>query len=259
MEDLASKARRQRISDFLRACEAKDQVAAIEVLKEAFTGADWTEWDLAMLCTAAYDMRVHLAFLNTIEEYLTRFPQSLYPVPALRAAILAEQSDFETATEEARHYWSRVKQAGYLHRLNEHVLLQHGFAQCVLPATALYTELGWRSYSKRILNAALQLDEQFLPPMKEPWKAELATLDRELAESEDHRTLDAKWEAFYARGEGAEALAKIATERKFENFARRISLLESELRYGKTLEFETEFYKSVYGMQQDGKISYFLK
>ncbi len=245
---MASSDKHAVIGKFIEAVEKKDQAAAAEVLRTCFSDPGWGQEDLATLCYAVFDRRLDFLFLAPFSLFCERFPDSLLPVQALYGSVLTQTQNYQLATEECRFYLRKLKKTGLLERLAEFPLLGTGASFAFLAMTSAYTELGWRSYSLRILSMGLQPSIAISDREKEKLQREREIVANELNE-ETNRELDSKWEAFYKTGAYSTELYQLCLNKEYTGFAERVDLLETSMRFGQYPLFEKEVFLTVFHME----------
>lgn len=246
----------QAINKYVEACGRGDQAEATGVLQAAFQDPSWTEIDMHNLAAAIYNGREKFPFFEAIGAVSRRYPESVLPAQAFWSSVLTLMGKLDDATEEGRHYLSKVKEKGLMASVGREPSLQIAVGIAFLSATAAYTELGWRSYSLRILNLALQ--SELTPTKREYLVAERRVLESELTGPEAARQ-DGQWEEFYRNGAGANELVALCDGKGFPTMAKRVELLESEFRFGKTVAFESEFFLCVWSGRKDEQVTFFLQ
>jgi hypothetical protein len=110
-------------------------------------------------------------------------------------------------------------------------------SRAFLLVTCAYTELGARSYSKRVLKYARQfaIAENWL----ETFTLEQLRLDAELNEP-DNKAVDDKWDRFFLGGNGIESLYTICAQRKFPLMAKRLELIEASFRFSRSFKVDEQ-------------------
>lgn len=154
--------------------------------------------------------------------FMDKFPESVLPVKIEYAKFLAEDGEYDEATDLAREYLRLIDDSGHLARIEQFSNVRAGASRAFLLLTAAYTEAGARSYSRRVLQYAARypLHEAFL----NQYQVELGRLDEELADPENRR-LDTMWEEFFADGSHADALYEHCNKCGCPLLARRVDLL----------------------------------
>jgi outer membrane protein assembly factor BamD (BamD/ComL family) len=212
-----------RIRDSL---DRGDKDAAEAAARAAFKDRSNGESLLAWIAANMYEGDVRPAF-ELLEDFVNRFPNSLHLPRVYMSDVLSRADRFDQATDHARVYLRQAQEVGALANLAEHRFVQQGASRAFLLVTAAYTELGARSYSKRVLQYARQF------AIAENWIETVAKeqlrLDDELKES-DNKIVDDKWERFFSTGNGIETLYTICAQRKFPLMAKRLELIEESFR-----------------------------
>jgi hypothetical protein len=209
------------------ALEKSDDVAAVKAARDAFADETCTIDTLAWAAAVMYERRVSSG-LDLIQTFVDRFPGSLHLPRVYLADLLAQSSQFDAATENARVYLRYASDAGVFEKPLQERVLREGVARAFLLVTAAYTETGARTYAARVIKRALSFD------LDERWKgilqAEGVRLHTELAEP-GNRKADAEWESFFAGGLNADSLYKRCESSGYPMLAKRIDLLEGNFRF----------------------------
>jgi len=218
-----SAAYESRIRDSL---DEGDKGAAEVAARAAFRDRYASESLLAWVAASVYEGDVRAAF-DLLEVFVSRFPNSLHLPRVYFSDVHCRGNRFDQATDHARVYLRHAQEVGALANLAEHRFVQQGVSRAFLLVTAAYTELGARSYSKRVLKYARQfaIAENWL----ETFTIEQLRLDAELKES-DNKVVDDKWDRFFTGGNGIESLYTICAQRKFPRMAKRLELIEANFR-----------------------------
>jgi hypothetical protein len=221
--EINSAAYESRIRDSL---DEGDKGSAEIAARAAFRDRSANESLLGWIAASIYEGDVQPAF-DLLEVFVSRFPNSLHLPRVYLSDILARAHRFDQATDHARVYLRHAQEIGALAILGEHRFVQQGVSRAFMLVTAAYTELGARSYSKRILAYARQfaIAENWI----EVFTLEQLRLDDEL-KAPDNKIVDEKWERFFASGNGIETLYTICAQRKFPLMAKRLELIEKNYR-----------------------------
>lgn len=234
-----------------------DDEKSVEALQAALPELQDNEEDYAQLCYVLFENREVFPVSVVLERFCGQYPASLHAVQAYLAYMWAEEGRYDEATAEARYYLTKVKVAGMMGQLSKSAIVQHGAGRAFLAATAAYTQLNWRSYSKRILRLGARDGIDLVPEHKETLIREQGLQDGML-EDPEIAAMDAKWERFYQSGEHVEELTDLCKSKGFQDMVLRMGILSAGLAFGDELTFETEFFQSVYGRREGDKTSYFL-
>lgn len=209
---------------------------AERVAREVFSDGKAEEAILAWAAASMYENRITSAF-DLLEAFVNRYPSSLHLPRVYLADILSCASRFDQATDFARYYLRLAKDSGVFPDLASKRILREGVSRCFLLLTSAYTTLGARSYSKRVLQIALQYS------LAEQWsqiiKREIEQLTEELLASEI-AFLDKNWEDFFTGGVGADGLYKKCNDEGFPLMAKRIDLLEGNFRFNPSFRIDGE-------------------
>lgn len=218
------------------------------IAREAFGDTSLEEGSLAWIAAVAYEKSVKAA-PDLLEIFVKRYPASLHLPRVYFSNLLARAGRFDDATEQARRYLRQTKDAGVLVNLGSARILREGVSRAFLLLTAVYTELGARSYSERVLRHALEFE--LVPNMVDSIKQELSRLAVEERDA-PNRAANEKWNAFLANGSGADALYKLCVDRRCPILAKRVDLLAGNFRFNRQFKIsESEIFMLV-DMTADG-------
>ena len=219
---------------------ANNQLGEVERLaRQAFADSVADEGNLAWITAVAEEKGVPAA-LEFLEKFVSLYPASLHLPRIYLADNLARAGRFDEASENARRYLRMAKDAGILEKLTNTRILRHGVSHAFLLLTAAYTELGARSYSEGVLRHALHFDLD--PDFVKMIQQELARLAVEVRDP-SHKAINEKWNAFFTNGSGADGLYEACTSRGFPILARRVDLLNANLRINSQFKVgEAELY-----------------
>ena len=200
----------------------------------------------AWCSSVAHGMEVENA-ANLLAKFVERFPLSLHPVQVDLAERLLQSGYLDHGANEARAYLSRVFQQGMPEYMGRFDLVRDGCARSLLMLTSVYTELGARNYSRRVLEFGLMM------PLEQYWtsrfQAEHVRLGEELRR-EDARRFDRQWERFFHENEGAPALAELCEKHNAPILAQRVRVL-GDLRQAKPEPLgDEEFLQMLYQTDQ---------
>lgn len=199
------------------------------------------EHELAWALGVVFENNFFEAF-RFIPAYLEKYPQSLHPVRIFYADLLVRQGQLDLAADEARFYLRFLLDSKLIDDLQGKPILQDGVARAWLILSAVYTEVGARSYSKRVVETGLKYS---LPsPWVETFNEELSQLNGEL-QSREMKALDEKWERFFASSDGWEDLDSCCQEKKFSLLKKRIELLKDSSKFNPSFNFNDEMLKIV--------------
>jgi tetratricopeptide (TPR) repeat protein len=219
---------------------ADNQLGEVERLaRQAFADTSADEGNLAWIAAVAEEKGIPSA-PEFLESFVKLFPASLHLPRIYLADNLARAGRFDEATDHARRYLRLAKDAGVFENLGNTRILRHGVSHAFLLLTAAYTELGARSYSEGVLKHALHFDLD--PDFVKKIQQELARLAVEMRDP-SNRATNEKWNAFFARGSGADGLYEACTSRGFPVLAKRVDLLDGHFRFNSKFEVgEAELY-----------------
>lgn len=235
------------------ALESEDLAAVDEVAPQAFDDWSGDEAFCAWVAGLAFGSGAEVA-RQLLPRFLELFPASLHPVQVDHAEMLVGGGALDLGANEARAYLRRARAQGLDKAIAQAEYLLHGIARAFLLLTSVYTEVGARSYSLRVLDVALALD------LDDYWRdrlgEEVETLRSELQEP-DFATLDAQWEAFFQRGEGIEALIELCKRCRVPILAHRLTVIHRL--FGEEKEFaltEDEIFQLVYETDKGALVLY---
>jgi len=218
------------------------------IAREAFGDASLEEGLLAWIAAVTYEKGVRAA-PDFLELFVKRYPTSLHLPRVYLSNLFARARRYDDTTEHARRYLRQAKDAGVLVNLGSARILREGVSRTFLLLTAVYTELGARSYSERVLTHALEFE--LVPNMVESIKQELSRLTVEERDPAN-KAASEKWNAFLANGNGADTLHKLCMERSSPILAKRVDLLEGNFRFNRQFQIsEAEMFMLV-DMTADG-------
>lgn len=197
--------------------QLQERLAEDKVQGEALYG-------LLILMSCEFGLRCvgpHVGF------FLQEFPDSISPVKVELAANLANQEQYDSASQYSREYLRVVRDGGHLDNLAGMPIARRGTSRALLLLTSAYTHCGARSHSERVIRYALSLPTD--PGFHGAYNNEMARLQGELADSAA-RALDARWEEFFATGAGMAELATHCENRGCPLLAKRLELSELNFR-----------------------------
>ncbi|MDK2972456.1 MAG: hypothetical protein PWP23_2211 [Candidatus Sumerlaeota bacterium] len=211
--------------DYIRQIQAcldrEDNAQLADVVGQAFEDYH-DEEDFASWCASVAHGN-SLAGAPTLQaRFLEDFPASLHPIQVDWAEHLIWQGRIDEASNEARAYLSRIHAAGLSTWFERHDLVRDGCSRAFLLLTAVYSEAGARSYSRRVIEQAMLLDLE--PFWQQRFQAEYRRISDERADA-NLSQLDALWESFFQRGEGLPALLDLCARCRLPILARRIETL----------------------------------
>ena len=224
------------------ALQAGNEKQFIDICQAAFADPAASEDDLAWLVGNSIQSQIQPG-IPYIYSFLERFPDSLHPISILYAGlvldgVLPADNRFDAASQTARLYLRRVKDAGLLQ--SDRPEIQDGVAKAFLQLTAVYTEAGARSYSVRVLELGMQLIA--VPYWHDVYQQEMTALQNELQQPA-YAEQNTVWEQFFQQYEHVQALHDQCVQAGFATLAQRLPAIESQLRFGTIsapLPFEQE-------------------
>lgn len=214
-----------------------------ETLHQAFDDYRQEEDFAAWCASVAYG--VELPEAATFQaRFLEKFPLSLQPVQVDWAEKLVWEGNLDDGANEARAYLHRIEEAGLQTLFEQYDVIRDAISRAFLILTSVYTEVGARRYSCRVLEYALVL--QLDPYWQQRYRAEHARLCEELRELR-YKQLDDLWEGFYAGGENLDGLLELCRKCRLPLLGKRLETMRrmfdenSEYRPG-----DEEFFQLVY-------------
>ena len=190
-----------------------------EMLRQAFEDYRQEEDFSAWCASVAYGVELPDA-PDFQAQFMEKFPLSLQPVQVDWAEQLVWAGRLDDGANEARAYLHRIQRNAFDDLVHE--LVQDAVFRAFLILTSVYTEVGARDYSKRIIEYAMMLDIE--PYWKQRYQAEYARLNEELLET-GLAKLNRQWEDFFSRGENQEALIELCRRCRLPLLAKRLEVL----------------------------------
>lgn len=172
-----------------------------------------------------------------LARFTEKFPLSLHPVQVDLAEMLVTRGDFDQGSNESRAYLNRLHQNGLESFMREAELVQDGVSRALLLMTAVYTELGARSYSRRALEFGLML------PLTGFWQSRFQSEHRRLSDElglPANQAADRKWETFFATGQGADEISGYCYHKGLNILAKRVETIAGRLASGQGYRVDDE-------------------
>jgi tetratricopeptide (TPR) repeat protein len=210
---------------------------ATKLAQAAYASKDQSEEMLAWIAGVLHEKRIKSAF-PLMNQFIERFPDSLQLPRIYLADIYANLGQFDRASLYARIYLRLAKDRGILDRLENLNIAREGVSKAFLLLTAAYTELGARSYSKRVLQYArhLHLTESMAKFIDE----ELHRLDQELRNSENI-AVDQTWEKFFVDGVAhANEIIQRCQDKGFPDLALRMRIIYESFRADSSFRVDSQ-------------------
>jgi hypothetical protein len=220
--------RYQSSIEFEQALQQNDEDQLRKIFNQVASDNGYTsdEMNELVYVSAVYDSPREKLY----ELFLSLNPQLIHPAQISLAACRANVRDEDTATELARDYVRKFLTSSSALNLSKDSFLAHVLGRGFLLMTSIYTVIGARSYSLRILQKALEL--QISDSMRAHIQNEISTLNLELGMGNPGISpYDQKWEAFFTNGSHYEELARLCTNAGARRLARRLELLEGNFRF----------------------------
>jgi hypothetical protein len=177
-----------------------------------------------LVCTE--DCRTDI--IDKIDFFLEKWPHSISPVRVEYASLLADSNREDMATHLSRDYLYDLRQTGTLEKISRTDIARKGAGRAFQIITSAYTKLGARSYSKRVLNYAL--DHGAFGELRETYTTEKQRIDAELKQPQKAK-LDALWERFFDIGKQGRRLIDWCDENSCPKMAQRIELIWQAFRF----------------------------
>ncbi len=216
--------------------EAQNFENVAKLVEKAFGDKNSTEDLLAWCAGISYEYKIP----NTaqfIPLFVEKFPESLHLMRIFFAKMLVDQGNFDAGSNEARIHLRKLFDSDLPKSQPESPFVTQAIGFGFLLLTAVYTELGARSYSERVLRHAMPWLKNAWP---EAYQNEIARLHEELEVSENQK-LNEKWEAFFqTAGQNLEELVAICRQKNCPAIAIRLGLLEGKLRFDPTGQFKID-------------------
>ena len=209
------------------ALNCNDLEAVTQVVKESFEDKQADENELAWIAGTVFESRVQQAY-GVLQLFTDRFPESFHPIRVFWADLLCERRRYDEASDLARSYLRQVADhsGGLQECFIKSAIISHGVERALLMVTAIYTELGARSYSTRAMQFALQ----FPLKQREIIVGEIDRLQEELQDPSLKKS-DEIWEQFFQNGSHLDTISQLCKEKQAPRLAKRIDLLETHLRF----------------------------
>ena len=201
--------------------ERQDKDPLVNMLGQAFEDYREEEDFTAWCAGVAYGMEVPDAS-TFMARFMETFPLSLHPVQVDWAESLIWEGKLDEASNEARAYLSRVHAAGLQKFLEQAALVRDGVSRAFLLLTSVYTEVGARSYSRRVIEQGMLMDLD--PFWQQRFRSEMGKLEQELAHPDLHK-LDSVWESFFREGKYLATVLELCEKCKLPIFAERMKVI----------------------------------
>lgn len=214
------------LSTFENAIKKNDSEQQIAILKKAIDEKGWKSTILSELALMVANS--NLPFVNFMEAYCDNNLDTPHGAEIKLADIYAGQNRLDEATARARQFVSKLRGSEAEKDFTQHPILLTMVARCYLLMTAVYTHVGARSYSQRLLKRALSL--KIPAPLSEKMKNEIHSLDREMADS-NNKQINDKWEAFFNSGTNFHELQTHCLNKNAPHLARRIELIDGNFKF----------------------------
>ncbi|MBX3729933.1 MAG: hypothetical protein KF858_12165 [Candidatus Sumerlaeia bacterium] len=201
--------------------EREDLPALAEAVEQAFEDYHDDESFAAWCAGVAHGHSVENAPVM-LARFMEAFPLSLFPSQVDWAEHLVARGQVDDASNEARAYLNRVHAKGLQSQVENHDLVRDACSRAFLLLTAVYSEAGARSYSRRVIEHAMLLDLE--PYWQQRFAHELRRLADEAADPQ-LASLDALWESFFQRGESLGALLDLCARCRVPILSRRLETM----------------------------------
>ena len=177
-----------------------------------------------------------LVFVDLLQRYINANPKFVTTAQLHLAEIYLHGGEDEMASSEARLVLKRLLTSPAFRTGAIEAGRKAMAARAYLLTTAIYTSVGARSYSLRLLERARPLAR---PEGVVVLEEERARLNRELLDPEKAE-LDQKWEAFFSRFDYADELITHCQSLGRELFARRVDLLRDHFRFNSSYRITSD-------------------
>jgi len=203
------------------ALNQRNEEEATNVAVKAFEEQPENEHLLAVMCSVLFDSNINCYGLLLL--FTERFPNSLYPIRVYIAQILCDNFQFDNATSEAR-YFLRLLYDFELFTQDKDPRMKEFMSKAFILLTSVYTGLGARSYTKRVLEVA----QPFVSTIWQGhYQEEIENLAKDLEDSALVE-LDEQWEAFWSTGANFEAVYEVCKVHQCTEMVLRVELLHKE-------------------------------
>jgi hypothetical protein len=227
--------------EIIESLEKADYEKINDLAAKAFKDKNASEDLLAWVAAIIFEKQIWSS-VNLLSEFVQKFPASLHGIRVYFSDILSRQKRFDEASDEARCYLRIVFDYGF-DKLKENKIIRESTSKAFLLLTSSFTELGARSYSKRVLDNASSFASDY---WRNIYSQEIKTLDNELNDA-SNKNIDNKWEEFFNSGGNADFLFKWCEEKGFPRVAKRVDLLEGNFRFNKDFKLtDSEALQLVY-------------
>lgn len=213
----------------------------VDCIEASFTNDKTQEHELAWALGVVFEKNIFEAF-RFMPRFLEKHPRSPHPVRVFYSDLLARQGQYDLASEQARIYLRTLSDSKLIEQLKGKPILQDGVARAWLLLSAVYTEAGARSYSKRVILTGLACS---LPlSWVDAFHGEVSRLDDELL-SNDLKFLDDKWENFFLNSDGWNYLDNHCNENELLILKKRIELIKDNFKFNPSFNLQGEMLKLV--------------
>ncbi len=200
---------------------------AEETVRAAYSDKRVGEDTLAQLAGLVFERKLSDAY-DVLEEFVERFPMSLHAIRPMLADFFARIGMYDAATHEAKVHLYIARELDALDGMSNNPIVQAAVSRSFLVATAAYTELGAKSYSRQVLILALGFD---LHPIWRPAiENEIERLELEISE-EQYIEKDQLWNDFFRSGTNATLLIEDCNNLEYPIMASMVDLMESNFRF----------------------------
>jgi hypothetical protein len=236
-------------TEILKAAYEKNFDQVEKLAKSAFTKTATNEELLAFICGTIYENKVWNA-MTLINKFVERFPNSLHAMRIYLSDLYARQNNFDAATLEARIYLRVAKDCGVLYN-SKNKLLDYAIGHGFLLLTSIYTAVGARSYSKKILEIGFAVVSRHWQNI---YETELKSIEKEL-EDKNNNALNLKWESFFSRGENFSYLVNLLNTFEAKELTMRTELLADNFRFNDSFQIdEKELFQLIYTSKNGVKV-----
>jgi hypothetical protein len=239
--------------NILNLCSRKQSGDSVACVNDLLSNASINEHELAWVFGLYFENNVD-DVIALAPNYISRFPDSLYPVRVFFADLLSRRELFDEASHEARSYLRSARDSGlFVGDISQSPIFCDGIARAFLLLTSVYTEVGALSYSLRVINIAKKIN--FTQRWENIFNSECMRINDSLnckLTSETNR----RWEMFFETGEYINDLSRSCMDKGFLMLRNRLNLIADKFRFSSDWEIDQEVFEIIF---QDSAGSIFLK
>ena len=178
-------------------------------------------------------------------EFIHLFPNSLFPVSVFFADLQARRGAFDSASHEARVFLRKLVLSGVASKLSGEGIIADSAGRAIILLTAVYTHVGARSYSLRVLKRGLEMN--LTPSWKMALDREASHILNELKSSPSNSAIDEKWERFFDTGVGLEEIRRTCVSSGADLLLLRMQCIERTLAFDRAFVMDgKELFSMIY-------------